>query len=59
VIEADLNKIARGESIDVILEPFDILEVAAKGGSRRKYPPVVSAIDTEPNRAELPLRVVD
>jgi protein involved in polysaccharide export with SLBB domain len=59
VIEADLDKIARGEANDAILKPFDILEVTAKGGSQRRYPPVVSAPDGESNRAELPLRVVD
>lgn len=59
VIETDLDKIARGESIDAVLKPFDILEVAAKGGSKRKYPPIVSAQEAETRAAELPLRVVD
>jgi protein involved in polysaccharide export with SLBB domain len=59
-IEADLGKIKRGETDDEILRPFDIIEVAAKGGGKRKYPPVVA---NEENRdrlkQDLPLRVVD
>lgn len=59
-IEADLGKIKRGETNDEILRPFDIIEVAAKGGGKRKYPPVV-AVDEKSNRGnqELPLRIVD
>jgi len=59
-IEADLGKIKRGETIDEILRPFDIIEVAAKGGGKRKYPPVV-ANDGNSCRAkpDSPLRIVD
>lgn len=59
VIEADLNKIKRGESEDELLKAFDILDVASKGG-KRKYPPAaVSTGDKDRARAELPMRIVD
>ncbi|MEQ1606857.1 MAG: SLBB domain-containing protein [Pyrinomonadaceae bacterium] len=59
-IEADLNKIKNGNSDDEVLRPFDIIEVASKGGSRRKYPPVVANEQiVDRSRQELPLRVVD
>ncbi len=59
-IEANLVKIKNGETNDEVLRPFDIIEVAAKGGSRRKYPPV-TANEQNPDRAkrETPLRIVD
>ena len=59
-IEADLGKIKRGETNDEILRPFDIIEVATKGGGKRKYPPVV-AIGEKSNRGipEFALRIVD
>lgn len=59
-IDVDLGKIKRGETIDEVLRPFDIIEVAAKGGGKRKYPPVV-ANDGNSCRAkqESPLRIVD
>jgi protein involved in polysaccharide export with SLBB domain len=59
-IDVDLGKIKRGETNDEVLRPFDIIEVASKGGGKRKYPPVV-ANDGNISRAkqELPLRVID
>jgi len=60
IVSVDLGKIRRGESEDVILRPFDIIDVAAKGGGKRKYPPAVGSSENR-NRTitELPLRVVD
>ncbi|MFT3745043.1 MAG: SLBB domain-containing protein [Pyrinomonadaceae bacterium] len=59
-IEADLMKIKNGNSDDEILRPFDIIEVASKGGSKRKYPPMVASEQTNDRiKQELPLRVVD
>lgn len=59
-VEANLDKIKSGEENDEILLPFDIVEVAAKGGGKRKYPPA-AANDENRNRTkgELPLRIVD
>ena len=58
VEETDLTKIKRGELVDVVLKPFDIIDVAVKGSGKRKNPPVaISTVKTE--RLELPLRVID
>ncbi len=58
VEETDLGKIKRGELVDVVLKPFDIIDVAVKGSGKRKNPPVaISTTKTE--RRELPLRVID
>lgn len=58
VEETDLAKIKRGELVDVVLKPFDIIDVAGKGSGKRKNPPVaISTVKTE--RLELPLRVID
>lgn len=60
VIEVDLGKIKRNETNDEILRPFDIIEVAAKRGGKRKYPPVVATDENKDRtRQELPLRVID
>ncbi|MEO7538630.1 MAG: SLBB domain-containing protein [Pyrinomonadaceae bacterium] len=60
VISSDLLKIKRGDAEDEKLKQFDIVEVASRGGSKRKYPPVIV---NDENKArylsELPLRVVD
>lgn len=59
-IEVDLEKIKKGETNDEILEPFDIIEVAAKGGVKRKYPPVMANDRGSENaRPNPPLRIVD
>lgn len=59
-IETDLVKIKQGVTDDVVLASFDIIDVASKGGGKRKYPP---AIGNGPKAArearELPLRVID
>ncbi len=58
VEETDLAKIKRGELVDVVLKPFDIIDVAGKGSGKRKNPPLaISTVKTE--RLELPLRVID
>lgn len=59
-IETDLGKIKRGETIDDVLRPFDIIEVASKGGGKRKYPPVVANDGNSCRpKQESPLRIVD
>ncbi len=59
-IEADLEKIKNGDSNDEVLLPFDIIEVAAKGGSKRKYPPVTVEDPSNKRSAQnMPLRVID
>jgi protein involved in polysaccharide export with SLBB domain len=58
-IDVDLAKIKRGESEDAILKPFDIIDVAAKGGGKRKYPPVEANVYGANDQSEPPLRVID
>lgn len=58
-IDVDLAKIKRGQSDDVILRPSDILDVAAKGGRKRKYPPVEANVYGTNRQSEPPLRVID
>ncbi len=58
--EVDLGKIRRGETEDAVLKPFDIIDVAARGSVKRKYPPVAALNENKDrSRGELPLRVVD
>ncbi|CAN5428003.1 polysaccharide biosynthesis/export family protein [soil metagenome] len=60
LIALDLEKIKRGESEDELLKPFDIIDVASKGGGSRKYPPVAASNDGRDRvKVQLPLRVVD
>ena len=59
-IHADLSKIKIGESGDMELRAFDIIEVAFKGGATRKYPPAIVLADKRgQNGAELPLKIID
>ena len=59
-IEVDLIKIKNGNLEDEVLRPFDIIEVASKGGSKRKYPPVgANEQNIDRSRQELPLKIVD
>lgn len=58
LIEADLAKIKRGETVDIVLKPFDILDVAGKGGAKRKFPPVAPEGGNSAAR-DLPIRVID
>lgn len=60
VIETDLEKIKNGAMPDIVLQAYDIVEVAAKGGSKRSYPPIVKVGDEPPvESAKLPMRVID
>ncbi len=59
VLTADLAKIAQGEANDVLLKPFDVVDVPAKGRSKSKFPqlPTIPADSVAP--PELPLRIID
>lgn len=60
VINVDLDKIKISKSGDEILKPFDIIDVASKGGGKRKYPPLAApGSNRDLVRPELPLRIVD
>jgi protein involved in polysaccharide export with SLBB domain len=60
IIEADYEKIDSGQVDDIILLPFDVVEVAVKGRGKSKYPPVVRVNNADgKNSANLPLRIID
>ncbi len=60
IVDVDLDKVKKGEMVDEILRPFDILDVAAKGGDKRKFPPVsIRDESREKGRGELPLKIVE
>lgn len=59
-IDVDLDKIKRGVTDDTVLSSFDIIDVASKGGGKRKLPPeLTSSAKNGRNGKELPLRVID
>lgn len=60
IIETDLDKIKANPADDVILQAFDIVEVAQKGNAKRIYPPIVKVDETiRENELKLPLRIID
>jgi len=60
IIETNLEKIKVNQAEDVVLQAFDIVEVAQKGSAKRKYPPVVQVDDQSSQSAsKLPLRIID
>ena len=59
-IELDLTRIKRGEVEDITLRSFDIIDVPAKGGAKRLYPPAPAASGIqEINWTQMPLKIVD
>jgi hypothetical protein len=60
VVQADLAKIAAGQSEDPVLRAFDIVDVPQKGKPSRVRPPVIdSSLSGGLLLGTLPLRVVD
>jgi protein involved in polysaccharide export with SLBB domain len=60
IIEADLARIKVDASKDPVLAPFDIIEVATRGGSPRKYPPVIAMPEAgDQGKVEPRLRIID
>ena len=60
VIETDLERIKNGEVEDLILRPFDIVEVAQTGREKTKSPPILKASEPgEKKISNLPLRIID
>lgn len=60
IIEVDLARIKRGEVEDVTLRSFDIIDVPAKGGAKRSYPPATPGSGgRDLNWAQMPLKIVD
>jgi polysaccharide export outer membrane protein len=60
IIEADLEKIKRGEAEDLILRALDIVDVGQTGRTRSKFPPVLRVAETAGTKTTtLPLRIID
>lgn len=60
IIEADLIKIKAKEAEDIILQPYDVVEVGQKGNPKKKIPPVLQSFETTERKVGvLPLRVID
>jgi len=60
IIEADLEKIKAGEAVDLILQAFDIVEVAQSGREKTKFPPILRVDEPgEKTASNLPLRIID
>jgi protein involved in polysaccharide export with SLBB domain len=60
VVEVDLAKIKADETSDILVKPFDIIDVAGPAAAKRKFPPALP--DTGGKSADirqLPLRVID
>lgn len=59
IIEINLDSIKVNEKEDVLLEPYDIVDVGGKGDDR-KYPPIIEFGNSDKtNNSKLPLRVID
>jgi polysaccharide export outer membrane protein len=59
-IEADLERIKKGEAEDLILRAFDIVEVEQAGRDKTKSPLILKAADTSEKKIlNLPLRIID
>ena len=60
VITVEYEKIIAEQIEDIVLKPFDVVEVATRGRGKSKFPPVVEVVSqSEKNTANLPLRVID
>jgi len=59
-LEVDLDAIKAEKAQDIVLQAFDIVDVPQKGKAKRKFPPIIRAIEGgEKNTLNLPLRIVD
>lgn len=60
VIKTDLEKIKNEQSEDLILQAFDIVDVARRGKEEEKRPPIWENYDAiSKNKLKLPLRIID
>lgn len=58
-IEIDFNKIESSAAEDLVLQKYDIVEVAQNGSEKRKFAPVVKLYDNNIGRVEMPLRIIE
>jgi len=60
IVEADLSKIKAQQTEDIVLQEFDIVDVAEKGRTKKKYAPVLQFSRSDENKtANLPLRIIE
>lgn len=59
IIDADLEKIRNGQAEDVILKPFDVVNVGQKGRSKPKLPPSYDPANDRDRLVNLPVHVID
>jgi len=55
----DLKKIRSKQQDDVLVKPFDIIDVGQKGRSRSKYPPAINAETISRDIFKLPVKIVE
>jgi protein involved in polysaccharide export with SLBB domain len=58
-IPVDLGRIREAGSVDVVLKPFDILDVAGKGPEKRNFPPFAPNLDIRDEKKEMPFRIIE
>ncbi|MBV9242680.1 MAG: SLBB domain-containing protein [Acidobacteria bacterium] len=58
-IDVDLLALKTDPSKDAVLKPFDIIDVASRGGGKRKLPPQPEQNSRNSTKTEPPLRIVD
>ena len=58
-MEVDLIAAKTDPTKDMVLKAFDIIDVASRGGGKRKLPPRPERTDQNSTRTEPPLRIVD
>jgi protein involved in polysaccharide export with SLBB domain len=58
-IELDFNKIESKEAEDLILQKYDIIEIAQNGVERRAFAPIVKVFENETKTFEMPLKIID
>lgn len=60
IIQVDLERIRDKRDEDVVLRPFDIIDVPSKGKPPRRLPPVLeNDIDISERRAKLPIKIIE
>ena len=58
-IDVDMSIVKIDPSKDAVLKPFDIIDVASRGGGKRKLPPQLESSGRNSTQAEPPLQIVD
>lgn len=58
-IAVDLKKINAKQQDDILLKPFDIVEVSQKGRPKSKYPPALSSEQISRDIYKMPVRIIE